>query len=266
MSRTGSPGQRNPQPTWARADDLLFTRQRVAPPQPARAGRHQAAPRTAPPARVVVSAGMARRDLRLSHPGPRGNGWGPILGVVRTPAPACAATGQVRPASSPTPALAHAVAGGRGQDKARGRGSGGRQNSTAFGDLGAHTGPRGSGSWTRATRSTGPRPGSPVAALSLQAARAYRRPPGPGYSPPGGTVSGSDPGQCLRTVRPYGRTASRHRVRATPTRTVRPCGPGPASGPHPREHPLTGVARYRGATPTPACDERGRGTSDQDTL
>ncbi len=138
MSRTGSPGQRNPQPTWARADDLLFTRQRVAPPQPARAGRHQAAPRTAPPARVVVSAGMARRDLRLSHPGPRGNGWGPILGVVRTPAPARTVTGQVRPASSPSPAPAHATAGGHGQDRARGRGSGGRQNSTTFGDLGAH--------------------------------------------------------------------------------------------------------------------------------
>lgn len=109
-------------------------------PQPAQAGRHQSAPRTAPFARVVVSAGMARRDLRPSRPGPRGNGWGPswILGGVRTPAPARAVTGQVRPASSPSPALAHATAGGHGQDRARGRGSGGRQNSTTFGDLGAH--------------------------------------------------------------------------------------------------------------------------------
>lgn len=225
---------------------------------------------TSPVLARAVTGTTARqwRTAKASYPSLRGNGWGPswILGVVRTPAPARAVTGQVRPASSPSPALAHATAGGHGQDRARGRGSGGRQNSTTFGDLGAHTGPRGSGSWTRATRSTGPRPGSPVAALSLQAARAHRRPPGPGYSPPGGTVSGSDPGQCLRTVRPCGRTASRHRVRATPTRTVRPCGPGPASGPHPREHPLTGVARHRGATPTPACDERGRGTSDQDTL
>lgn len=54
---------------------------------------------------------------------------------------------------------------------------------------------------------------------------------------------------------PAGGPPLRHRVRATPTRTVRPCGP--ASGPHPREHPLAGVARHRGTTPTPATSEVG---------